>query len=76
MVYRTSQNGALRINTEKWQLFLNILKILSFNYNLEKYFGNFRVFINIKFYKIIVTIFIIKASYSIIHNFFIIHIFD
>ena len=42
MVYRTSQNGALRLNTEKWQLFLNILKILSFNYNLEKYFGNFR----------------------------------
>ena len=42
MVYQTSQNGALMLNTEKWQLFLNILKILSFNYNLEKYFGNFR----------------------------------
>ena len=42
MVYQTSQNGALMLNTEKWQLILNILKILSFNYNLEKYFGNFR----------------------------------
>ena len=42
MVYRTSQNGVLRLNTEKWHLFLNILKIVYFNYNLEKYFGNFR----------------------------------
>ena len=42
MVYRTSQNGILRLNTEKWHLFLNIFKILYFNYNLEKYFGNFR----------------------------------
>ena len=42
MVHRTSQNGVLRLNTEKWHLFLKILNILSFNYNLEKYFGNFR----------------------------------
>ena len=42
MVHRTSQNGVLRLNTEKWHLFLNILKIVYFNYNLEKYFGNFR----------------------------------
>ena len=50
MVYQTSQNGALRLNTDKWQLILNNLKILQFNYNLEKYFGNFRS-INIIIYE-------------------------